>query len=121
MSRAVSRWTAIRSPSGSASPHWPPPLTRHAIPFEGPVPDAGNTLRGGGLRWCSHLAYYHLHSSLRAEGRMLTRMSMLLVLSVLSCATGYHAHGLSGGFSETQLDENVFQVSFKGNGYTSRE
>jgi hypothetical protein len=48
-------------------------------------------------------------------------MSMLLVPSVLSCATGYHAHGLSGGFSETQLDENVFQVSFKGNGYTSRE
>jgi len=46
---------------------------------------------------------------------------MLLALSALGCATGYHAHGLSGGFSETQLDDNVFQVTFGGNGYTSRE
>lgn len=40
-------------------------------------------------------------------------------LIAAGCATGYHARGLSGGFSETQLDENVFEVSFHGNGYTS--
>jgi len=38
-----------------------------------------------------------------------------------SCATAYKSQGFSGGYSETQYSENVFQVSFKGNGYTSRE
>ncbi|MRR07482.1 MAG: hypothetical protein EG828_11185 [Deltaproteobacteria bacterium] len=37
------------------------------------------------------------------------------------CATTYQAHGWKGGFSSVQLDENVFQVTFNGNGYTSRE
>jgi hypothetical protein len=51
---------------------------------------------------------------------MLTRIS-IAALIVAGCATGYHAKGFTGGFTETQLDENVFQVSFRGNGYTSRE
>ena len=29
--------------------------------------------------------------------------------------------GFSGGYSESQIDKNVFKVSFKGNGYTSME
>jgi hypothetical protein len=37
------------------------------------------------------------------------------------CATGYTDRGMMGGYSETRLDENVFQVSFRGNGYTSSE
>jgi predicted RNA-binding Zn-ribbon protein involved in translation (DUF1610 family) len=37
------------------------------------------------------------------------------------CATPYQPCGLTGGYSETQLDENVFQVSFHGNGFTSQE
>jgi len=37
------------------------------------------------------------------------------------CATAYQKTGFSGGFSETQLGENIFQVSFKGNAFTSRE
>jgi hypothetical protein len=37
------------------------------------------------------------------------------------CATTYHTQSLTGGFTETRLDENVFQVRFAGNGYTSRE
>lgn len=41
--------------------------------------------------------------------------------SLAGCATSYQPHGLSGGFSETQLDQNVFRVSFAGNGYTSGE
>ena len=58
--------------------------------------------------------------ALRRDAPM--RLTMLLVLSVLcACATGYQSRGLSGGHSETQLDENVFEVSFHGNGYTSRE
>ena len=44
-----------------------------------------------------------------------------IAILVTSCATAYRKVGLTGGFSETQLSENVFQVSFRGNGYTSRE
>jgi hypothetical protein len=40
---------------------------------------------------------------------------------ITGCATSYQPRGLSGGYSETQLGENIFQVSFHGNGYTSRE
>jgi hypothetical protein len=37
------------------------------------------------------------------------------------CGTTYQANGLTGGFSSMQLDTNVWQVSFKGNAFTSRE
>lgn len=47
---------------------------------------------------------------------------VLLMAAILSgCATVYQKQGFTGGYSETQLGENIFQVSFKGNGYTSRE
>lgn len=46
---------------------------------------------------------------------------VLLSLLMSACATPYQSQGFTGGFSETQLDENVFQVTFRGNGYTSRE
>lgn len=36
------------------------------------------------------------------------------------CATTYQPQGASGGYSSSQLDENVFQVTFNGNGYTDR-
>ena len=38
-----------------------------------------------------------------------------------SCATPYQPKGLSGGYSQVQLDNNSARVQFKGNGYTSRE
>lgn len=37
------------------------------------------------------------------------------------CATGYHQTGLSGGFTDVQLDTDTYRVSFNGNGYTSPE
>lgn len=47
---------------------------------------------------------------------------ILLLATVLGgCATSYQKQSFSGGYSETQLGENIFQVSFRGNGYTSRE
>ncbi len=47
---------------------------------------------------------------------------VLLMAAILSgCATVYQKQGFTGGYSEAQLGENIFQVSFKGNGYTSRE
>jgi hypothetical protein len=46
----------------------------------------------------------------------------LMVAAILSgCATTYQKDSFTGGYSETQLGENIFQVSFKGNAYTSRE
>lgn len=46
-------------------------------------------------------------------------LTTMLLLS--ACATTYQSQGFSGGFSETQLDENVFTVRFNGNGFTSVE
>ena len=43
------------------------------------------------------------------------------IVVLAGCATAYQPEGFSGGFSETQLDTNVFRVSFKGNGKTSAD
>lgn len=51
--------------------------------------------------------------------RLLFAVCFTVLLS--ACATSYKADGFSGGFSETQLDTNVFRVSFRGNGYTRAE
>ena len=52
----------------------------------------------------------------------MTRIGLgVLVLTLMSCATIYQAKSFTGGFSSTQLDANVFQVSFRGNGYTHQE
>jgi hypothetical protein len=37
---------------------------------------------------------------------------------IISCATTYQSNSLTGGYSEMRLGENMFKVSFKGNGYT---
>ena len=37
------------------------------------------------------------------------------------CATQYQKQGFAGGFEETQLQPNVYRITFKGNGYTSAE
>ena len=50
------------------------------------------------------------------------RFIQLLAASALlmtACATSYKPVGVSGGFEETQLAENVWRVRFRGNGYTS--
>ncbi len=48
-----------------------------------------------------------------------TFLVLILAIMIGGCATTYQRVGLTGGYSETQLGENVFQVSFRGNGYTS--
>ncbi len=40
-------------------------------------------------------------------------------LLVSGCATPYQKDGLRGGYNEIQLDQNIFRISFQGNGYTS--
>lgn len=39
----------------------------------------------------------------------------------ISCVTPYQSAGITGGYSETQLAENLFSVVFSGNGYTGFE
>ncbi len=52
----------------------------------------------------------------------MTRLiAAVLMLTFAGCATPYQRVAFAGGFSETQLAENVFKVSFRGNGYTGRE
>lgn len=48
-------------------------------------------------------------------------MSLAASILLSACATTYQSVGATGGYSETRLDEKVFRVSFKGNGYTSQE
>jgi len=51
--------------------------------------------------------------------RIIVTLSIILALG--GCATAYQPQGMTGGFSETQLDTNVFTVTFKGNGHTGRD
>ena len=47
---------------------------------------------------------------------------LIPILVVMSgCATPYQPDSFTGGFSETQLGENIFQVSFQGNAYIGGE
>jgi hypothetical protein len=61
-------------------------------------------------------------SKLQQEDQMRKAIvPILLSFLIVSCATTYQSKGLFGGFSETQLDTDLFTVIFQGNGYTSSE
>ncbi|WP_163140498.1 hypothetical protein [Arhodomonas sp. KWT] len=51
--------------------------------------------------------------------RIIPTLSLIILLG--GCATAYQPQGMTGGFSETQLDTNVFTVVFKGNAFTDRD
>lgn len=46
---------------------------------------------------------------------------VLSLLLISGCATSYQPKGVGGGFSETQLRQDIYRVRFQGNGYTSEE
>ncbi|MCJ7483112.1 MAG: hypothetical protein MUO31_09120 [Thermodesulfovibrionales bacterium] len=46
---------------------------------------------------------------------------LFTVILIQGCATTYRSSGLMGGYKDVQLDENVFKITFHGNGYTSFE
>ncbi|MCG3824025.1 CC0125/CC1285 family lipoprotein [Photobacterium damselae] len=50
-----------------------------------------------------------------------TIFSIALALTLTACATPYQSSGFRGGFEESQLAPNVFEISFKGNAFISRE
>jgi len=44
-----------------------------------------------------------------------------MIVGLIGCATTYQSVSHTGGFSETQLGENMWRISFQGNGYTSED
>ena len=46
---------------------------------------------------------------------------LIAFIFVVSCSTTYQSSGFTGGYTETQLDVDVFSVKFNGNAYTSLE
>jgi hypothetical protein len=45
-----------------------------------------------------------------------------LAVALAGCATGYQAKGaFSSGYSDVQIDENTYRVSYEGNGFTGKE
>lgn len=61
------------------------------------------------------------HRVLNYSGTLITITASVLSLLNVGCATPYQKVGFTGGYSETRLDEHVFRVNFRGNGYTSAE
>lgn len=45
---------------------------------------------------------------------------LLFILIITGCSTSYQSDSFTGGYTETQLADNIYKVSFRGNGYTSR-
>lgn len=45
-------------------------------------------------------------------------LALIATAALAGCASPYKADGALGGYSEVQLDKNIFKVSFRGNGYT---
>jgi hypothetical protein len=48
-------------------------------------------------------------------------MSAFLLIWFMGCATGYHASTFAGGFQQTRLGVGMYQVRFRGNGFTSHD
>ena len=44
----------------------------------------------------------------------------LFILLLAGCATSYQPKGLTGGFSEIQIAEGTYQITFEGNGFTEK-
>jgi len=49
--------------------------------------------------------------------KKLTALTLIALLT--SCATGYQPYTWSGGYKDTKIEENKFQVEYYGNGTTS--
>lgn len=43
------------------------------------------------------------------------------IIFLQACSTPYQKEGFTGGYTELQLDDNAFRITFRGNANTSRE
>jgi len=53
------------------------------------------------------------------KGKVLFPLALALALG--GCATGYQSNGFTGGFSEFQMAQDVYRISFRGNAFTSSD
>lgn len=52
----------------------------------------------------------------------MNKLLVILLIAVMSgCATNYQRTGMTGGFDEKQITEDVWQIVFSGNGFTNYE
>jgi len=49
------------------------------------------------------------------------RIIFVLFLLLSGCSTAYQKQGFTGGYTDMTLGKDTFKVSFKGNGYTSKD
>ncbi len=48
-------------------------------------------------------------------------MTIAAILTFAGCATTYGPAGVTGGYQEKELENNVYQISFAGNSFISKE
>ncbi len=51
-------------------------------------------------------------------------MKKILILAVFVCgcnATGYHPRSFEGGYTDMKMQDDIYQVSFSGNGFTGSQ
>jgi hypothetical protein len=48
-------------------------------------------------------------------------ITFITLFSIYACTPAYSTKGLYGGYSDTKLSDNMFRVSYYGNGYTNYE
>lgn len=49
------------------------------------------------------------------------KITLLYLIVLSSCSTSYKPLGFGGGYTDQRIAEDMFQVSFQGNGYTGKE
>ncbi len=57
-------------------------------------------------------------STMKIIGKVMT---IVAILMFTGCATTYQPAGLSGGYQEKELENNVYQITFSGNSFISKE
>jgi len=46
---------------------------------------------------------------------------LVMVILISGCATGYQREGLTGGYADMKIQDDIFKVGFRGNGYCGSE
>jgi len=48
-------------------------------------------------------------------------ISLLMLVILCACATPYGSSGLTGGYTEKELEPGIWRITYGGNGFTTRE
>lgn len=58
---------------------------------------------------------------MRRRIETLRLLGYALPFALAGCATGYQAHGITGGYSERRISDSAYVVTFNGNGFASHD